>query len=172
MPLSYQKLSPSKVKLYIAGKISRENFRELIIPRLSSHQWGDPNIQTESYEYLGPYTVNCKHGCFSGNGTHESVGSDGSIELSQKDVIYANMRALESADLVFAYINTTDCYGTLMEIGWAIAREIYVVLMLSPDVPVHELWFIAGQVNSVHYNVRPCCLKQLINQEIKNYVND
>ena len=170
MPISHNQ--SHKPKLYIAGKISTDNFREYIVPDLSYHQWGDLNIQTPIYEYLGPYTVNCKHGFFSGNGTHESVGNDGAIDLSKEDVINENMRALANADLVVAYISTTDCFGTLMEIGWAIAKGKRVSLLLSPDIPVHEYWFIAGQVDKVHLNVRTCCLKMIIEQEVNKYVRD
>lgn len=162
----------SNPKIYIAGKISKENFREWIVPELASHQWGQRNIQTALYEFLGPYTVNCKHGCFSGNGTHESVGNDGAIDLSQKDVIETNMAAIRNADLVIAYISTTDCFGTLFEIGWAIARGKKVILLISPDVPEHEFWFIAGQVHTVHYNVRCCCLKKIVENEISKHAND
>jgi hypothetical protein len=165
MPISYNQ--PKKPKIYIAGKISRGNFRESIVPGLCHHQWGNPNIETASYEYLGPYTVNCKHGFFSGDGSHQSVGDDGATALSKEDVIATNMGSLANADLVVAYISTTDCFGTLMEIGWAIAKGKKVLLLLSPNIPTHEFWFIACQVTKVHQNVRICCLKEIVDQEIK-----
>ena len=170
MPISDNQ--SNKPKIYIAGKISKDNFREWIVPNLHQHQWSQKNIQTDLYEFVGPYTVNCKHGFFSGSGTHESVGNDGAIDLGQKDVIETNMAAIRNADLVIAYISTTDCFGTLFEIGWAIARGKKVILLISPDVPAHEFWFIAGQVHTVHYNVRCCCLKKIVENEISKHAND
>ncbi len=47
--------------------------------------------------------------------------------------------AIARADVVFAWIDSADCYGTLVEIGHAhaIGRQVWIA---SPR-PIHDLWF-------------------------------
>lgn len=61
--------------------------------------------------------------------------------------------AVRSSDLVFAWIDATTCYGTLVEIGWAEAWGIEIAIAAPPFVgeghhPLHDMWFVAGAVPS------------------------
>ena len=169
MPKSLLIPLAKKPQVYIAGKISHADFREELIPGLWQHQWGNPYLETDSFIYLGPYTVNCAHGCFSGAASHGCIGEDGARTVTAKDVIETNMEAIRKADIVIAYINATDCFGTMFEIGWALRAGKRVVMCMSPTVPANEFWFSSNQVASVYYDVNTCCLKQILQNEIRNY---
>ena len=44
---------------------------------------------------------------------------------------------------MFAYINETDCHGTLIELGMAVARHKQVVVAFGPnlsDAQIKDLW--------------------------------
>lgn len=48
---------------------------------------------------------------------------------------------IDSADVVFAWIESHDCYGTLAEIGYAKAKGKQVVVGVNEDLAGGELWF-------------------------------
>jgi very-short-patch-repair endonuclease len=104
-------------------------------------------------DYVGPYFVSCDHGCSHGNKTHATVGCSndwhgphafhghGRYE-ARMFVMSESLRAIDSADLIFAYLNSPDCYGTLYELGYARARGIRIELVhnLSPEI-ADDMWF-------------------------------
>jgi nucleoside 2-deoxyribosyltransferase len=159
----------AKPKIYVAGKISSGNFREDLIPEYSKSQWGDPFLETSSFIYLGPFTANDKHNCFTGEGTHNCVGDDGAREITEKQVIDTNLAAIEKADIFLAYINCLDCYGTICEIGVAIRAKKRVVICIAPGLPVNEFWFFTKIAAAAHFDINSCCLKNILNIEIANY---
>lgn len=115
------------------------------------------------FKYSGPFTIGCDHGCAhtgakdtgffsepSGFGTRShGSGSDGCAGVmypETKDVqqqVYSRaLDGITSADCVFAWIEDAECYGTLVEIGYAAALGKRIFIAIAPDVePKGELWF-------------------------------
>lgn len=155
--------------LYLAGKIAKNDWRHQIVPDLRGHLWTDGPIHTEAFSYVGPFFVSCDHGCNHGPNSHGAAGGNeiGESEFSKQDVINNNMTALANADLLFAYITATDCHGTLVEIGWALANGIRIVIAFAPGIPSDDFWYGAQQACATHAHVRPCCLPALLGDELQ-----
>lgn len=145
------------LRFYLAGKIAPNDWRHTIVTDLRNHcpngACGDgvyepfPEIVPESifghHHYVGPFFVSCDHGCFHGPNRH---GSDCNSERSNHDSLGIHplvreraLRGIQNCDVLFAYINSTDCYGTLFEIGYANALGKPVFIALEKEFP--DLWF-------------------------------
>jgi hypothetical protein len=155
--------------LYLAGKIGKNDWRHHLVPELRGHLWEDGPIHTNAFSYVGPFFVACDHGCTHGPNSHGAInaGCDADQSLTRQAVIANNNAGLDAADLVFAYITATDCYGTLIEIGWALKLRTRVVLAFAPGIPVDDFWYGEEQSASVHTGVRECCLPGLLAAELQ-----
>lgn len=104
------------------------------------------------HQYVGPFVVQpgedweTKHtGNFHGN---TWTGNHGDMdEADQKQIGEANRRAIRAADLCFCYLNTPDCFGTLVELGYAAAYRVFTYVLVSPDAlwEWDDYWY-AGQM--------------------------
>lgn len=159
-------------KLYLAGKIKKNDFRHLIVAGLREFSHHDGPIETKDFIYVGPFFVSCDHGCYHQAGSHGVIHDDGCIgdpAGTRRDVIKRNNAALDSADLVFAYIDATDCHGTLIELGRATAKakNKKLVIAFAPWVDLDDFWYGAMQVDSVQYDVKASDLRELIFKELR-----
>lgn len=161
-------------RLYLAGKIGKNDWRHKLVPGLREREWKNGPIITLNFEYVGPFFKACDHGCFHGSNTHgafndEGCSASGDVPYSQRDIKDNNNAAMDSADLIFVYINAPDCYGTLVEIGRATAQNFRarIVIAFAPGMPVEDFWYAAIQADEVHENVRECCLPGLIANELR-----
>jgi nucleoside 2-deoxyribosyltransferase len=111
--------------------------------------------------YGGPFFVSCDHRCAHGPGSHGSGANDvgdyctGFDETITRKVFKINCARLSRADLVFAYINELDCYGTLVELGMVYAQRKRVVLAFGERIwcrtkDVRELWMARRCADEVH----------------------
>ena len=149
-----------KVKsFYLAGKITGTNWRDEIVsgwsdPRsesFGSHDcesglWRDVQsgctVMGIALRYAGPWwkDVLGGHGVASSNsGPHaygdEYMGLDDyamrQYAADRKEVRDNVVRSVSRADMVFAWIDSGDCYGTIFEIGYARALNKVVVVGVS-----------------------------------------
>lgn len=86
-------------------------------------------------EYTGPFTVDCcNHGFYE---EPHFTGEDG------EDTFRRARSGVEACDVFFAYIDDYECFGTLVEIGWATALrnsgQKKVVLGLSDTIGQRHL---------------------------------
>ncbi len=153
--------------LYLAGKIGKNDWRHHLVPDLRGHLWEDGPIQTDAFSYVGPFFVSCDHGCRHGPNLRGAVGNECGPNVTQLEVIDSNNASLDSADLVFTYITAPDCYGTLIEIGWALKAGTRVVVAFAPGIPVQEFWYGALQSDAIHTDVRECCLAAILATELQ-----
>ena len=58
---------------------------------------------------------------------------------------------------MFAYINEGDCFGTLIEIGWAQALNKYYVVGLGPDAAYDEMWMARENAAAVLRGTPTAC---------------
>lgn len=135
----------------------------------------DP-ISVDGFEYAGPFFLADDHGCFHGQHSHgfgalhwpDCAVGDVSDEVARaSERLYGNSGAwaktrevthrscltwLRSSDVVFAWIDNYDAYGTLVELGYAAALGIPIYLAFDlmfdgprgPDSPSsvwNDLWF-------------------------------
>lgn len=155
-----------KPHVYIAGKISKSDFRHQLIPGLRNHHWGNGFMETDAYVYTGPFFQSCDHGCSHGPSTHGATEGCGE-GFTHDDILARNNHAIDNADLVFAYITHPDCHGTLVEIGRAAPLGKRIVVAFATDFEHKaDFWYAAHTADVVYQDVNPCCLPGLLGREI------
>jgi hypothetical protein len=139
-------------KVYIAGKIGKNDFRHDLVPKLRGHEQEEGELDCGTFEYVGPFFRSCDHGCSHGPGSHGAggVGCDG-IEIARREVYRQNRESLEACDLIVVYIESADCHGTLIEIGLSACAGKSIQLIFAPGVPYDDFWFAsqAAQARAV-----------------------
>lgn len=155
-------------RVYLAGKIRRHDpYRSAIIRRHRSatidaygdhvSQWPilDDHIDLEdrTYKlgYTGPFTMSCDHGCFHAAKHAYGEGCCAPIDNTKLAVMDLCLNAIVATDLVFAWIDTEDCYGTINEIGFAHAHG-KPILIAGPTL-YKELWFTYNQATRCLFGI-------------------
>jgi hypothetical protein len=164
----------TKPRIYFAGKIGSNDWRQGIIPTALRSVFSDGDCFTpmeeffdHSFEldcggfiYCGPFFIGCDHACYHGPGKHGAVGAnsieDGEektpdIESTRDRIFEVNVARLEKADLVFAYIESVDCYGTLIELGQAHRMGKRIAVRLPPEHRA-EMWMVERTADCVMNN--------------------
>ena len=146
--------------VYLAGKIAKDDWRSQIFGyRFAPASDGWDNIFDESlvidqgaFLYGGPFFISCDHGCAHGPATHGAGSSfcnespDGRLETRAR-VLEVNFKRIARCDLFLAYLNSTDCYGTLVEIGYAHALDKNITIGIGRDLKLEDyrdLWIARG----------------------------
>lgn len=178
-------------RVYMAGKIEHpaNDWRLTIASSYPGVGSSLPGYHT----YVGPYPLtDCgdhggdgvpipsTHGLGSyGFGFDTDLDEEGNVFKAHLNDVYeskANFnknivirRCLDSiyrCDVLFAWISTLDCYGTLAEIGYAKALGKQIFIGISEDLSIptskftdynkphnievsHDLWFVEGMANNV-----------------------
>lgn len=147
---------PECHSVYLAGKISRNGWRESIGGcRTNSVVNGDDYIDylvnftqevNDSLVIVGPTFVACDHGCYHGPESHGAGLShygcaNGNANLTREDVLCICKAQIDRADIVFAYIDCEDCFGTIAEIGYAHAQGKDLVIKFANENLRKEMWF-------------------------------
>lgn len=161
--------------VYLAGKIGKNDWRHPLVPGLRGSLWADAPLKCDTFRYSGPFFVACDHGCAHGPSSHGALPdpylNDCITEpLTRALVIANNLSALAGTDIVFAYITAPDCPGTIGEIGWAVAKGKHIVMCFAPGVDHSDFWFWAHQANAVYTSVRPCCLPDLLQASVADFL--
>ena len=129
-------------RVYIAGKIGKNDFRHDLLPALRGWQGEDGPLDCGDFSYVGPFFRSCDHGCRHGPGLHGVAGLGCDAEfITQRTVKNLNQAGLASADLVFAFIQSPDAYGSVWELGWAACAGIPTYLFFDPGVDAEEFWY-------------------------------
>lgn len=161
--------------IYMAGKISlgipTNDWRRTIYDYYPYENLPLPGFHT----YVGPYPISVGgHGirmipCTHGLGGYETE-NDGDADYSAEDDIDKNyvvdrcFAGIDQCDILFAWIDTMDCYGTLAEIGYAKAMNKQILIGFSEKLTIpksnfydaykphnisesHDLWFIETMAN-------------------------
>jgi len=120
----------------------------------------------KSFRYSGPYTVACDHGCshasftpdekhvwrdageqpmshdWRGTGTHGSASSFCVGRIYPRSIMERSCDGIRKADCVFVWIEDEECFGTLVEIGYAVALKKRVYVAHHPAISTSgEMWF-------------------------------
>ncbi len=149
------------VKIYLAGSIKKNCWRHNVVKGLRGaieeidsgecassalHQFW-PTLHHAIFgrhHYVGPYFTSCDHGCFHGEDSH-GVGASvekkiHDAEEKKGDVVQVCLQAIHAADLVFAWIDSLDCYGTITELGYA--RAIGKTVCVCGPRAFRDMWFL------------------------------
>lgn len=108
------------------------------------------------HEYVGPYRTDMVrgenfdwkyfgefHGSLVEGGHGQTNGEEDGVIVSEC------LAAIRRADMVFAYINRPDCFGTLAEIGVARTLDVFTVLAIeqSAEWDWSDYWFVTEMVD-------------------------
>lgn len=153
-------LGPASIctpKVYLAGKIRKNCWRHLLVNGLREHNWVLGPLKQNEFLYTGPFFIGCDHGCYHAPGQHGGgKGCASEHHLTRHKVAARCRRAVDSADLVFGYIDSVDCYGTIAEIERASMQGIRVVIAFAPGIASsanNDFWFVCTNVHRVFYNI-------------------
>lgn len=157
-----KEVNPIKVaehhSVYLAGKISKNDWRNNFC--LYRGIPSDPADIAEGFvlkvndnlTITGPFFISCDHGCYHGDGKH-GVGTDDygghmggggcmGYYYDRHQVFDICKEQIDKAEIVFAYINCRDCYGTIAEIGYAYANKKDILILFSDDSIREDMWFV------------------------------
>lgn len=159
------------VTWYAAGRIERQT-RERFGLINNMMDYDEPTHVApiragEGFAYSGPFTYGCDHQCtHSGNGSgwemRDKVGLTGTAgtathgsalagcaaafatdpSIDRKALYLRALDGIAKADAVFVWITDEECFGTLLEVGYAKALGKPIYLAHAPHIhPNGELWF-------------------------------
>lgn len=161
--------SPRTPRIYLAGKIRKNCWRHQLVKGLREHDWNLGPLPQLGFTYVGPFFVSCDHGCYHTNNSHgNTMGhqpSESELALHQKAVVQRCRSAINQADIVFCFIESLDCFGTIAEIERAHILGKCVVIAFAPGLASAEendLWFVCTDAHSVHYDVTEAELPKLL----------
>jgi nucleoside 2-deoxyribosyltransferase len=161
-------------KVYLAGKIRPNCWRDTLIEDLYKHHWQDGTLRYHGFDYVGPFYVDCSHGCYKHPNTHGTgPGCSTGLDINKRKVSKACLMAIDSADLVFCYIDANDCHGTLFEIGYAVATGIKVVICFAPTIATptnNDFWFACEKAHEVFYNIEASQLEWLLQEQLRDLI--
>jgi hypothetical protein len=137
-----------KPAIYLAGKIAPGDFRHTLVPGLRGHRHLQGPLDCGHFKYVGPFFECCSHRCAHGPASHGVLGVPGAgcsgFERSTRLRVWQrNAQALRQADAVFAYIESNDAFGSLVEIGSAQAVGTVTWVLFAPGVAANEMWYAA-----------------------------
>ncbi len=152
------------MKIYLAGKITNSNWRkELLIESGADENWVNQALGSEDrweckegvllggFDLTGPFCIAEEHISDYVPDNHgyildrEGSGVVGHLECfeTRPKVLRLCQQAIQESDLIFAWIDTLDCYGTIAEIGYAKALEKTIAVAFdSKPTRYDDLWFI------------------------------
>jgi nucleoside 2-deoxyribosyltransferase len=129
-------------QVYLAGKIQENDWRHAIFRGLRN------NRQTvrDGFQYCGPFFISCDHGCYHGPGEHgRGAGSDRECEVKPEtrlSVVEKCRSWIDAADVVFCYVDRERAFGTLFELGYAVAKG--KPIFLAVNGVDHEKYPLSG----------------------------
>jgi hypothetical protein len=192
IPLSSNIIYPPKPRIYLAGKIHKNDWRHPIVPGLrdtliytdEKDMMFDQDfvVDCRSFNYGGPFFVACDHGCFHGPNSHgvgildnergdDPIPAD-NIAARRAKIFDINKQRLTAADLVFAYIEDMTCYGTLVELGMAALNGKPVTIGLAPSLTLAErddLWMAAQTATRVLIGSAADCWAEFEREHFNGY---
>ncbi len=170
-------------KVYLAGKIRKHCWRHQLVSGLRNHSWGDGPLHQNTFTYIGPFFIGCDHGCFHNKNSHGNVairgdtycpgrGPNDEFDAPHLEVSTMCLGSLKKADLVFCYVDAADCYGTLVEIGYALAHDIPLVIAFAPSIATpadNQFWFACVKARWSIYGVHEYELSDYLEQAIRRF---
>lgn len=143
----------SNLKIYLAGRIESDDWRHsiLYVPKLHRELNCDESWKIayraifDKYHYTGCYYESADHS------TYDHVG-DG-LDDSHRYIASQCKIAISKSDLIFAYIRSAECYGTLVELGYANALNKKIVLCINYDIDgtFKVPWFVNNETGEMIY---------------------
>lgn len=99
------------------------------------------------FDLVGPYFEDC----WGGHGSDLGAGTHGVEDSSRRRYVVARCKqAISIADIIFAWIDDLEAYGSLWELGYATGRVPIIVVAVSYGLHLDDFWF-ATEHAQAHY---------------------
>ena len=141
-----------EMKIYLAGKIEQNCWRHQYVDGLEHAGYSPDSIPDAIrgvHSYSGPFFENPGHGMSHGERTHGVVQKEYAKHWQEEvDRVRVAVRCLfeiDRADVVIAKL-APDAHGTLVEVGYAIAKGKRVLVI---DESNNECWFAVANAEPV-----------------------
>lgn len=138
-------------KVYLAGKIAKLDWRHFLFEISDVIDETDENTATRgNFEYSGPYFMSCDHGCYHGEMTHgRGTGTTAACFTTYTEprsfTAHRCLKWIRQSDYMFVWIDSTEAFGTLVEIGYAKGVGVPVFVAIDENIVdekmVKEQWF-------------------------------
>ncbi len=138
------------MRIYLAGKISRRDWRHDVVDGLENAEFGSTvmnNAIRNRHDYVGPFFTSCEHHWSSHGEQLHGAGVVGycknihqPVVARHEDVWENSITGINLCDVVIAKVQP-DAHGTLCEIGYAFGIRKKVILIESDNA---ECWFAFG----------------------------
>lgn len=163
-------------RVYMAGKIKAGDWRHSLLklrglPLVydARHDYVEPvdSPIVDGFEYAGPFFISDDHGCYHGRNQHGLVAGgcasesenyvrgwtskDHGSSLTRRVIHRSCLHWLDSADVVFCWLESLDAYGTLVELGYAHARGIPIYLAPDSRISMDALVDLEYDPRGVHF---------------------
>ena len=151
-----------KPKVYLAGQITQNWWRNAICnnkdnrtPCVDVYVGDRDDYFNKEYDngnciITGPHAVGCDHSCFHDSAHASMEGCSGGIEYTHKDIADACCHQIEKSDIVFAYIENEDAFGTFSEVGYAHGLDKFVFILFKNKELADKLWFMSQMAVDCH----------------------
>jgi hypothetical protein len=153
------------MKIYLAGAVSQNGWRTKLVAgaELDASQLPDdrewPVLEHAifgEYDYVGPFLYGCDHGCY--HGTHGMAPSEkgccGRGGFERAEIVRRCLDAVRRADLVFCWLEAPEDYGSMIEVGFALALGMQVAIGAAAAELAESHWF-ASSASSLAMAVGP-----------------
>lgn len=159
------------MKVYLAGKIWSNDWRHDIFPDLRKYegyrQEGSEQrnkqidlLKRGSFEYVGPFFMSDDHGSYHGKGKHGRAAGMNENQMypdkkpeSSKTVVKKCFEWIDKSDFLFVWLNKQDAYGTIVEIGYAKAKNKIIFLVIDQSLVntnfTQDIWFARAMADYV-----------------------
>lgn len=149
-------ISDGYVRVYLAGKVSRRDWRHGLVPCLEFVEgeidWrlhhvifsaGDSKL---SLLCSGPFFVGSGHGLGHGDATHGCAeGNSAPLSPVAREHVHTQCtNAIYNSDVVLAWVDDLTCYGTIWELAYAQAIGVPTVVAMPKAMgqeTANDLWF-------------------------------
>ncbi len=156
------------MNIYLAGKISKNDWRHGIVPGLRETliagdkeptEWPTEvafEVENVKHIYVGPFFMCCDHGCGHGRNEHglgmELRGCMDALAVwgpkvhdmpwrARHEVFRRCGQAIRACDLFYVWLDQRDAYGTLVEIGIARMMSKKICIASPRSFDTDDFWF-------------------------------
>lgn len=147
------------MRIYLAGKVRWNGWRTELVPGAELVPFDDApwSIITRAifgeHDYVGPFLYDCGHGVGHGDCQH-GMGLEIGL-LTRAEVVRRCLDAVRRADLVFCWLEAPEDYGSMVELGYALALRKQVVIGAAAETEtdcnplIDSHWFVAEAASLV-----------------------
>lgn len=147
--------------LTLLNVVSEESWNNYIQTYHSAFKSARMNFSlSKRIDYCGPFYEDLTG---HGGGNHSVFFEDELEEKSKKELFLKCLNAISQCDIFFLWIDSLDCYGSLIELGYAKALDKFISIGICDklikqveenDPSKDDLWFLKECISKVSSTVK------------------